>query len=207
MEPKYIIVHHTASNQETTTKENVNAWHRVRGFPKSSRGYYIGYHFLILANSMFQARDEDEIGAHTYVQGEDWNSESLGVCLAGNFEINDKLTDFQVGELTRLLTLLMETHKIDAKHLLIHRDVSYTACPGRYIDKNFLLFLIGWREYYQKKRTWKSWLEERKVAKEQRDYFGRPLTELEIRAIVYGRYGRSEVRRGEYSLFKGKYES
>ena len=203
MQNKYIIVHHTASNQHETTAEGVNAWHKQRGFPESSRGWHIGYHFLILANDYLQARDEDEVGAHTY----GWNDVALGVCLAGNYNVDQYLTDFQTGKLRETLILLMEDHKIDAKHLLLHRDVSATACPGSNIDKNFLLFLIDWREYYQKKRTWKSFLEEKYVARKQRDYFGRDLEEVEIRAIVYGRYARDEVRSKNYSLFKGRYES
>jgi len=203
MENKYIIVHHTASDQQTTTAEGVNAWHKQRGFPESSRGWNIGYHFLILANDALQARDEDEIGAHTY----GWNEVALGVCLAGNFNNTRTLTGFQTNKITELLILLMESHKIDAKHLLLHRDASATGCPGSFIDKNYLLNLVNWREYYDRSRTWKSWLEERLVARKQISYFGRELTEVEIRAIVYGRYGRDEVRANDYSLFKGKYES
>jgi len=203
MKPSYIVIHHTASNQNTTTVKAVNAWHKVRGFPKSKRGYYVGYHFLILADDYVQTRDENEIGAHTY----GWNDESLGVCLAGNFDVDQTLTEHQTKNLKELLILLMNTHKIDARRLVLHRDLAQTACPGRNIDKKFLLFLIDWREYYDKIRTWKSWLEERKVAKEQKSYFGRDLIDVEIRAIVYGRYGRDEVKSGDYSLFKGKYQS
>lgn len=208
MTPRYIIIHHTASPRDTTTLEQVNAWHKARGFPKSSRGWYVGYHFLITAGSMFQTRDENERGAHAYnpATGIDWNGTSLGVCLTGNFNEDKTLTEYQTQTLHNILRILMENWKIGPKRILLHRDVDQTACPGRNIDKAYIRGIINFDPYYGKKRTWATWMfKEQPTRAYLMRYLKRAPTEEEINGAVYGAYSKEEIRDGNYSLFKSKY--
>jgi len=76
MEPKRIIIHCSASKHGTTAQE-IEDWHKKRGFRK------IGYHAVILSNGETVkypfCRALNEQGAHT--KG---HNDSIGVCLVGN---------------------------------------------------------------------------------------------------------------------------
>lgn len=79
--PKVVITHHALSNKNHTV-EDVDKWHKERDFPKSSLGYFVGYHYVIEADgTITQTREDDEEGAHTLGM----NTSSIGVCFMGNF--------------------------------------------------------------------------------------------------------------------------
>ena len=66
--PEWLILHHTVTpytwNVESTI-EQVNPVHAKRGFPKSSLGYHVGYHYLIDRNGKIgQTRADTDEGAH-----------------------------------------------------------------------------------------------------------------------------------------------
>lgn len=74
-EIKKIIIHHTAGSGGETVKD-IHAFHQRRGWVG------IGYHYFIdSSGKIFRGRPDTAVGAHAY----GYNSESLGVCLAGNF--------------------------------------------------------------------------------------------------------------------------
>ncbi|MBZ4369940.1 N-acetylmuramoyl-L-alanine amidase, partial [Mycobacterium tuberculosis] len=63
---------------------DIDLWHKERGFPVSSLGFYVGYHYVIeKSGNLLTARRESEIGAHTIGQ----NESSIGICLVGNFDV------------------------------------------------------------------------------------------------------------------------
>lgn len=131
-----IVIHCAATpNGRRTTVEDVDAWHRDRGFKRAqdfrkrqNPGLTsIGYHFLIYINgAIATGRHLDEIGAHAA----GYNQKSIGVCLAGT----DAFTPAQWVTLRGNVSALMELYP-DAK-VCGHRDLPNVQklCPGFSVD-------------------------------------------------------------------------
>lgn len=84
----------------------------------------IGYHFFIdMMGVLHTGRSIDSIGAHCL----NYNSTSLGICLAGNFEM-----EHPTG--AQLLTLhqLLEEMKVlyPSATIVPHCQLAQTLCPG-----------------------------------------------------------------------------
>lgn len=127
--PQYIIVHHSASSRDHTNIDQINAWHKQRGFPQSSLGYYVGYHYVIFPDGkVFQARNDLDIGAHAKT-ADGMNFKSIGICLTGNFE-TEQLTIGSLDALKNLIDQLCMKYAIPKSNIRGHRDVAKTACPG-----------------------------------------------------------------------------
>ena len=131
MTPSYLIIHHSATDRDTTTFASVKAYHISKGWGD------IGYHYFITPSMCHSGRGEDVVGAHCIADG--MNFKSLGICLAGNFE-NETPTDWQVNRLKQLIKELQNKYNIPNKNILAHREVSgaATACCG----KNLLPIII-----------------------------------------------------------------
>ena len=139
MIPKEIIIHHSASGFNTTITL-LDSWHFVRGFPKSSLNYFIGYHYVILEHGeVIQTRRDIEIGAHCPP-----NDGRIGVCLMGNFTDLDP-TPEQLKSLTELTIKLKILYNIDM--VFGHRDCNKTECPG---DRLYIFALIDKLNWLQK---------------------------------------------------------
>lgn len=115
---KYIVIHHTAK-QGNTTPEEVNQWHKNKGWVG------IGYHrFIERDGTITRCRPLYAQGAHVYGH----NHESWGVCLAGDFRY-EKPTKAQMESLTHVLKddllKIVPTVKIVG-----HKDLYLTECPG-----------------------------------------------------------------------------
>lgn len=138
MKPTRIIWHHSAINDTMRQSARIDDYHKSRGFPLSSRGYYIGYHYLIEADgSVLQARETNEIGAHD--AGE--NVDSIGVCLAGDFSqsMPTAAQCFAFGKLLRELTYKLQ---ISWAAIEPHRRDDTTECPGRNLPDGFAVGLM-----------------------------------------------------------------
>ena len=130
---KRIYIHHTATPRVTTTFEWVDNFHKEKGWGG------IGYHYFIDAGgTLKQGRPDKEVGAHVK-----WdNQESIGICLAGNFE-EETPTDAQIKTLTQLLQKLCHQYNIKPTAIWGHRDrtrtrwwrpgvwLYRTLCPGK----------------------------------------------------------------------------
>ena len=131
--PYRIYIHHSAS-KDTTTVEEITAWHKARRFKT------IGYHAVIhrLAPTkdhpegevvVSPGRPETVIGAHTM----SYNANSLGVCVCGNHSITEMSDDtYQV--LLDHVRGWMSKYKIHASEVRGHREVGQTECPGLLFD-------------------------------------------------------------------------
>lgn len=125
-----IVLHHTADKRNVPQSESVDAHHKGKGFPKSSRGFYGGYHYLIEKNGdIVQFRKESEVGAHTVAFGRNWNKTSIGVCLAGHFEKEDP-SDAQIRSVTSLVVDIQKRWGIPDSEIYLHREIKATACPA-----------------------------------------------------------------------------
>ncbi|NJL53780.1 lysozyme [bacterium] len=106
----------------------ITDWHKKRGFTT------IGYHFVIRRDGTVETgRPVATPGAHALGA----NSDSIGICLVGGVDANDKMkadanfTLNQYGALVALLSNLCKDYGIDKKDIIGHRDVlgAAKACP------------------------------------------------------------------------------
>lgn len=119
-----IVIHCSATpNGRPTTSEDIDAWHKARGFQRDKNFLdrcepklrHIGYHYLIYTTGRVRAgRDEREAGAH--VQGH--NAHSIGICMVGT----DRYTAEQWNALSVLLGRVQARYPDAA--VKGHRDLS-----------------------------------------------------------------------------------
>jgi len=153
--PKYIIVHHiggTESDLYADTSQvsfqQVNEYHRQLWDFKSKFGYYCGYHYFIDCNgNITQARDDMEEGAHCI----GLNNSSIGICLAGNFDLAVP-NSLQVNALKNLLARLSEKYKISSSSIFPHRQFSKKSCYGKRLSDDWARKLLF--DFYYEKIGW-----------------------------------------------------
>jgi len=124
-----IIIHCSATpNGRPTTVEEIDRWHRARGFKRSApvENYglkHIGYHFIVyIDGSVHEGRHISEIGAHAAGR----NAHSIGICLIGT----DKFTPAQWRALATLTADLL--WRFPCAQMLGHRELPDVRkrCPG-----------------------------------------------------------------------------
>jgi N-acetylmuramoyl-L-alanine amidase len=117
----HIVVHHSASPLSTTF-EDVDRWHRAKGWAGC------GYHFVIEGNGkLVRGRELSRIGAH--VKGQ--NTHALGILVTGdNTIIRSKWRAVQIIQLATLTDVLEVM--FPGAVTKGHRDMPgvNTACPG-----------------------------------------------------------------------------
>jgi N-acetylmuramoyl-L-alanine amidase len=131
---KKIIIHHSASPVSTTV-EDIDRWHKARGWSG------IGYHYVCLEDgTIAKGRNINRSGAHT----KGFNKDSIGLCVTGNFQDYhcpkprfDKLMAF-VGE-------LIEKHDLSWDHVYYHKQFGNTACCGHFLIEQLKQYLKGRR--------------------------------------------------------------
>lgn len=122
----YIAVHCSASVPNVATDaKTIDRWHRQRGF------LMIGYHFVIKTDGTIEpGRDKQAVGAHV----ENFNSSSIGICLVGGVDADNKpANNFSPEQFAALAGLLKELRKEYPKAVIQgHRDFPKVAkaCPS-----------------------------------------------------------------------------
>jgi len=153
MKKSFIVLHHSLVRYDGRPQvKGFNNTHKDRGFPKSSLGYYVGYHYVVEGDgSVVQTRKDEEIGAHCKEAWKNYNS--IGICLSGNFDIDDP-TQEQIESLSKLLHDLQKKHGIENKNVRLHRDyATYKSCPGTRIPNDILFYI----ENHRKKAEVSEW--------------------------------------------------
>lgn len=132
LNPKYLVIHHSASANNITV-EDIRSWHKAKGWSD------IAYHKVIYQDgSVNQGRNDAVQGAHAFGA----NAVSLGICLIGNFEINE-LPEIMQKSLIQTLATLCKRYKIPSKNIIGHYQVSKmfnapsgaSGCPGKNVIK------------------------------------------------------------------------
>lgn len=137
---KYILLHHSATARDTTCFEAVNEYHKKKWNLISRLGCYIGYQYFISSKGkVFQGRVDSEAGIHC--KQKNMNFESIGICLAGNFD-KEQPTQEQLKALEVLLRRLIKKYSIPLENLKFHRDFARKSCPGKNITANFFQDLL-----------------------------------------------------------------
>ena len=135
MIPQRIIWHHSADNTDVHQFNKINQYHSSLAFPRSSLGYYVGYHWVVEQDgSVKQARQENEIGAHD--SGENFNS--IGICLAGNFNLRYP-SELATASAALLVKQIRSRWPIPVTRIEPHRWDDNTSCPGQLLKDNWLV--------------------------------------------------------------------
>lgn len=135
MIPHRIIWHHTADDSLAPQFDKIDEAHKDRGFPKSSLGFYVGYHFLIERDGWIRtARKMSEMGAHD----KDENLNSLGIAFAGNFT-RHLPTEAQSVSAAKLIASIRKTIPIPITRIEPHRWDDATECPGKFISDSWMI--------------------------------------------------------------------
>lgn len=130
---KYLVLHHTASEQGDV--ESIHESH-LKNKDKNGKPWLgIGYHFVIgNGHGMTDGEIEPTFrwkqqmqGAHAGVA--DYNQHGVGIVLVGNFE-NEPPTAAQLTSVKRLVRVLSREYEIPGNQIFGHGDVKPTECPG-----------------------------------------------------------------------------
>jgi len=143
--PQFLIVHHTGGSDtdpradtSNHTFEIVNDWHKHLWNFKSSLGYYIAYHYFIdKTGKVTQGRADTDEGAHTIGK----NNSSLGICLAGNFDITKPTTE-QITALKALLKAKMTQYGVSMANVVPHRKFAKKSCYGNLLTDAWVQDLL-----------------------------------------------------------------
>ena len=133
---KFIIVHQSATKKAETSFEKIKKFHLFQGMGN------IAYHYFIEASGRLKkGRNESTAGTHT--KASQMSLKSLGVCLAGDFNLEEP-EPAQLKTLESLLNNLKTKYKIPKQRVLGHREVygSATECPGDSLNE----WLSEWRK-------------------------------------------------------------
>lgn len=128
MEPKYIILHNSATRDSGTV-----SWNAIRRYHMDTKGWDdIGYHFGIedIGNELviLRGRHPAKTGAHCRADG--MNHKSLGVCVVGEYDISSP-DSYRYAVTIDFLTKLCFCHGIVVGCILGHREVDRRkTCPG-----------------------------------------------------------------------------
>ncbi|CAM2009915.1 peptidoglycan recognition protein family protein [Acanthopleuribacter pedis] len=130
---QYLVVHHTAS--DTGNLHSVRRGHWARGW------FDAGYH-LILSNgsTAVPAGDLEPslrywLGTHSVAtRSKRHNVLGLHLAVVGNYE-QQPPSPATRAHLAHALKLLSERYGVPSAKILLHRDCSATACPGRNIQR------------------------------------------------------------------------
>lgn len=143
--PVYLLVHHSGGvdanplqDSSNYTVAQCNQDHKVRFNMLSRKGFYVGYHYFIDKGGIItQTRFDDEEGAHTV----GYNTSSLGICLAGNFDATLP-TDAQVATLKQWLTDKSKQYNIAPSNIYPHRQFAQKTCYGKNLSDDWARNLI-----------------------------------------------------------------
>lgn len=126
--PKYILIHCSDISYKKVPNQfhSININHRdVRNFNMSSLGWNVGYHRLITGGRNYRCRVDEEYGNHcnTIIDGLSMNFQSLGICWAGDGDIElPTLVDYNL--IQKQVLEWQDIHKIPDKNVYFHRYFS-----------------------------------------------------------------------------------
>jgi hypothetical protein len=116
---EFIFIHHPMAKNATI--EQINSWHITNGW---SGG--IGYNEYIRKDGKAYIGRGDYIGAHVHGM----NSRSYGICLEGNYEVEESPSDF-LYEITAKRVIEAQKRFPKAATILPHSARQNTQCPGK----------------------------------------------------------------------------
>nr|AZP73846.1 peptidoglycan recognition receptor protein [Mimachlamys nobilis] len=139
------FIHHTATQNCTSTKDCVGLMKIIQNFHMDTRQWFdIAYSFLVGEDGhVYEGRGWDTVGSHTL----GCNSISLAASMMGNF---DKVlpNEAALTAVKRLITCGVEIGRLSKDYSLFgHRDVRPTDCPGNALYKQ----ISSWAHFHSHK--------------------------------------------------------
>ena len=128
---RYAFIHHTAGSTPTSESQERATMQQVQRYHQDSRGWCdIAYNFLIMPSGrVYEGRGWTRVNGAT----KGYNSNSIAVCFAGNFETATP-TAAAINAGRALLNQGIRDGYLTPDFILRgHRDVGSTACPGRHL--------------------------------------------------------------------------
>lgn len=110
-------------------------WHKERFhqyYPKDETNNkpileFVQYHYVINGcGNRFETRPDNKVGWHCA----NYNEDSIGIALCGNFEKSTPTMN-QINELYSLLLELLNRHNLSPCDVVCHRTLTNTLCPGK----------------------------------------------------------------------------
>lgn len=137
MKKTHIIVHHSLVSRDDNPRQftAIEKYHRGLGW-----GEKTGYNFIIEPDGVIEnGRPLNQPGAHT--RQHEMNYKSIGICLSGNFDIEEP-TDAQIKALHTLIIAMQEEFEIPDQNVVPHRYfANYKSCWGWKMPDNILDYL------------------------------------------------------------------
>ena len=138
-ETDMVVIHHTGENDIDATASQIHQWHLSNGWSG------IGYHYVIRKNGDIErGRPEWAIGSHAYQH----NFYTIGIHISGDF-MQAYPTSEQIESAALLIAdvCLRYGITIDRDHIVGHKDLMPTSCPGTNLY-NQLDIIIGKANWY-----------------------------------------------------------
>lgn len=142
--PTYLIIHHTSVSYQNQPDQfdSVNEYHKEKWNMKSKLGFYGGYNYIMSADGIIkQYREEGE--ETVAVIGH--NFDSLHICLAGNFDIEEPTTT-QRHNLRLWIKEKMAQYNVPASNVVPHRRFANKSCCGKNLTDQQLLDMATYQE-------------------------------------------------------------
>jgi hypothetical protein len=138
--PKWLFVHHSGGadaqpmlDTSNHTAQDMEAWHLAKGWDG------LGYQYVIHKNGdLWAGRPEHRNGAHAV----GYNEQSLGICLAGNFDATMP-TEAQKLTLATLLKEKMTQYSIPPENIVPHRKFANKTCYGKLLADDWARKLVA----------------------------------------------------------------
>jgi N-acetyl-anhydromuramyl-L-alanine amidase AmpD len=137
---EFVIIHHSDIRQDGQPQlQRIENGHAARGFPISSMGWHVGYHYVVEEDgNIVQCRSLSDCGSHTDncgsvscgdisgVPRHMINYRSIGVCLEGKFPEDTPTPE----QLYSLHSIVWNIQTLYGSRILLHRETKPTNCPG-----------------------------------------------------------------------------
>lgn len=131
MTPRYIIIHHSATEDSGTVSWGaIRKWHTGQHPQSPYKWADVGYHYCIeLIDKEYEVligRPEDVAGAHC--QGMNFNS--IGICFIGNFDEKPP-PDAMMKRAVAVFAPIIRRLNIDYELVKPHSTYALKTCPGK----------------------------------------------------------------------------
>jgi len=139
--PSWIVVHHTAVSYDKNPSQMsaTNVFHKGKGFPKSSLGFYVGYHAMVEKDGrIIITRKDGDVGAHTSQDMMNWKS--VAICFTGNFDMEEPTIE-QCKAALSWIRGKMSSLNISAERVKPHRHWAPKTCWGSKVPDDIISYL------------------------------------------------------------------
>ncbi|PIV90845.1 hypothetical protein COW46_00700 [Candidatus Gracilibacteria bacterium CG17_big_fil_post_rev_8_21_14_2_50_48_13] len=139
--PSWIVVHHTAVSYDKNPSQlsATNTFHKNKGFPQSSLGFFVGYHAMVEKDGrVIITRKDSDIGAHT--SQDNMNFNSVAICFTGNFDKEEPTLEQCKAGLSWIKGKMSSLH-IPASKIKPHRNWAPKTCWGSKVPDDIISYL------------------------------------------------------------------